>query len=45
MGEPEFNGVMARFIRTLKGQCIYLYSFRNLEAAQPRRIIEELIER
>ena len=43
VGEPECNGVIERFIRTLKEQCLYLYRFQTLEEA--RRIIEEFIER
>lgn len=43
VGEPERNGVIERFIRTLKEQRIYLYRFQTLQEA--RRIIEEFIER
>lgn len=43
VGEPECNGVIERFIRTLKEQCLYLNRFRTLEEA--RRIIGEFIER
>ena len=28
VGEPECNGVMERFIRTLKEQCLYLHRFQ-----------------
>jgi len=31
VGEPECNGVMERFIRTLKEQCFYLHRFETLE--------------
>jgi putative transposase len=41
VGEPECNGVMERFIRTLKEQCIYLHRFPSLAEAQ--RIIGEFI--
>jgi hypothetical protein len=30
VGEPECNGVIERFLRTLKGQCIYLHRFQSL---------------
>jgi transposase InsO family protein len=43
VGEPECNGVMERFIRTLKEQCLYLHRFESLEEA--RTIIAEFIER
>ena len=43
VGEPECNGVIERFMRTLKEQCLYLHRFQTLEEA--RRIIAEFIER
>lgn len=43
VGEPECNGVMERFIRTLKEQCLSLHRFQTLEEA--RRIIAEFIAR
>ncbi|MGH7373738.1 MAG: IS3 family transposase [Candidatus Rokuibacteriota bacterium] len=43
VGEPQCNGVIERFIRTLKEQCLYLHRFQTLEEA--RRIIGEFIER
>ena len=43
MGEPECNGVMERFIRTLKEQCLYLHRFETLE--QAREIIAAFIAR
>jgi putative transposase len=43
VGEPECNGVMERFIRTLKEQCLYLYRFETLEEA--RRTIAAFIAR
>jgi len=43
VGEPECNGVIERFMRTLKEQCIYLHRFQSL--AQARRIIEDFIHR
>jgi hypothetical protein len=27
LGEPQCNGVMERFIRALKEQCLYLHQF------------------
>jgi putative transposase len=43
VGEPECNGVIERFMRTLKEQCIYLHRFQSL--AEARRIIEGFIHR
>ncbi len=43
VGEPQCNGVIERFMRTLKEQCIYLHRFANLDEA--RRIIAEFIDR
>jgi putative transposase len=43
VGEPECNGVIERFMRTLKEQCIYLHRFQNL--AEARRVIGEFIAR
>lgn len=43
VGEPECNGVIERFIRTLKEQCLYLHRFQTLEEA--RRVIGAFIER
>ena len=43
VGEPECNGVMERFIRTLKEQCIWVNRFKGVEDA--RREIGEFIER
>ena len=37
VGEPQCNGVIERFMRTLKEQCLYLHRFQTLEEA--RRII------
>jgi putative transposase len=34
VGEPECNGVMERFIRTLKEQCLYLHRFASLDEAR-----------
>ena len=39
---PEQNGVMERFIRSLKEQCVWLYRFENLE--QARKVIGSWIE-
>ncbi len=41
--EPQCNGVIERFIRTLKEQCIWLHRFESLEDA--RTIIGAFIER
>jgi transposase InsO family protein len=43
VGEPQCNGVIERFMRTLKEQCLYLHRFRNL--AEARRLIGEFIAR
>ena len=43
VGEPQCNGVIERFMRTLKEQCIYLHRFKTLEEA--RQIIGEFIAR
>ena len=43
VGEPECNGIMERWIRTLKEECLYLHDFRTLEEA--RQVIGEFIER
>lgn len=42
VGEPECNGVMERWIRTLKEECLYLHDFATLEEA--RQVIGEFIE-
>lgn len=42
-GEPECNGVIERFMRTLKEQCILLHRFETLEEA--RWIITDFIMR
>ena len=34
VGEPQCNGVMERFIRTLKEQCLWLYRFETLDEAR-----------
>jgi putative transposase len=36
VGEPQCNGVIERFIRTLKEQCLYLHRFPTLEGARHR---------
>ena len=41
VGEPECNGVIERFMRTLKEQCLYLHRFQSL--AEADRIIGEFI--
>ncbi len=43
VGEPQCNGVIERFMRTLKEQCLSLHRFQNLEEA--RRVISEFITR
>ncbi len=42
VGEPECNGIMERWIRTLKEECLYLHDFATLEEA--RQVIGEFIE-
>jgi transposase InsO family protein len=42
VGEPQCNGVIERFMRTLKEQCLYLHRFQTLEEA--RRVIGAFIE-
>ncbi len=42
VGEPECNGIMERWIRTLKEECLYLHDFRTLDEA--REVIGEFIE-
>jgi len=41
IGEPQCDGVIERFMRTLKEQCLYLHRFQHLEEA--RRVISEFI--
>lgn len=43
VGEPECNGIIERFMRTLKEECLYLHDFETLEEA--RRVIGEFIVR
>ena len=42
VGEPECNGVIERFMRTLKEQCLYLHRFETLD--QARAVIAAFIE-
>ena len=42
VGEPECNGVMERWIRTLKEECLYLHDFPSLNEA--REIIRHFVE-
>lgn len=42
VGEPECNGVMERWIRTLKEECLYLHDFQTLE--QARDVVREFVE-
>lgn len=34
VGEPECNGIMERWIRTLKAECLHLHDFATLEEAR-----------
>jgi putative transposase len=43
VARPQCNGVIERFMRTLKEQCLYLERFQMLEEA--RRVIANFIER
>src|SRR5262249_58545842 len=43
VGEPQCNGVIERFMRTLKEQCLWLHRFDTLD--QARAIINGFIER
>jgi transposase InsO family protein len=43
VGEPQCNGVIERFMRTLKEQCLWLHRFDTLDQARP--IISAFIER
>ena len=43
VGEPECNGIMERWIRTLKEECLYLHDFASLE--QARELIGAFIRR
>jgi len=43
VGEPQCNGVIERFMRTLKEQCIWLHRFATLDEA--RTTISAFIER
>jgi transposase InsO family protein len=43
VGEPECNGIMERWIRTLKEECVYLHDFATLE--EVRQVIGEFVER
>jgi transposase InsO family protein len=43
VGEPEGNGIVERFLRTLKEQVLWVHRFRNLE--QARQVIGEFIAR
>ena len=42
VGEPECNGIIERWIRTLKEECLYLHDFATLEEA--RDVIGEFVE-
>jgi transposase InsO family protein len=41
VGEPECNGLIERFMRTLKEECLYVHDIKNLEEA--REIIGKFI--
>jgi len=43
VGEPQCNGVIERFMRTLKEQCLWLHRFESLDQAQ--QIIGAFIKR
>ena len=43
VGEPECNGVMERWLRTLKEGCLYLDDFATLDEA--RQVIGEFMAR
>jgi len=43
VGEPQCNGVIERFMRTLKEQCVWLHRFETLDEA--RAVIGAFIER
>jgi transposase InsO family protein len=43
VGEPECNGIIERWMRTLKEECLYLHDFETLDEA--RQVIGEFIER
>lgn len=43
VGEPECNGLIERFMRTLKDECLYVHRFRTLEEA--RSVIGAFIRR
>ena len=43
VGEPECNGIIERWMRTLKEECLYLHDFESLE--QAREIIGAFIQR
>jgi transposase InsO family protein len=43
VGEPQCNGVIERFMRTLKEQCLWLHRFDTLDEA--RAVIAAFIER
>ena len=43
VGEPQCNGIMERWIRTLKEECLYLHDFESLDEA--RAIIGAFIQR
>ena len=43
VGEPQCNGIIERFMRTLKEECVYLHDFETLDEA--RRVIGEFIAR
>jgi transposase InsO family protein len=43
VGEPECNGVIERWMRTLKEECLYLYDFESL--AEARAVINTFVEK
>jgi len=43
VGEPECNGIIERFMRTLKEECLYVHRFQTLDEA--RAVIGAFIEK
>ena len=43
VGEPECNGIIERWMRTLKEECLYLHDFATLDEA--RQVIGAFIKR
>lgn len=43
VGGPECNGIMERWIRTLKEECLFLHDFATLD--ETRHAIREFVDR